>query len=275
MTDPSAPSPALSVLTFNLNNPSRERAERQLAWLSGRPEHLMVLTEAVPSKGCAFLAASFREAGFAVHFPEPGAGERGVMIVSRLPVSGNAPCAVGYLPFRAASVSIDTDSGPLDLIGLYVPSRDATPAKTERKRRFLDACQQAIPTGRLPHARIVMGDFNLLEPDHHPRYRFFQPFEYDFYTWLGSTGYRDAFRTLHPGAEEYSWVGRTGDGYRYDHAFVSTALAAHVTECGYLHEPRTTRLTDHSALTLQLSVTAPTPLLVSDPTSQPESHTLF
>jgi exodeoxyribonuclease III len=34
----------------------------------------------------------------------------------------------------------------------------------------------------------------------------------------------DAFRHLHPHACEYSWVGRTGDGYRYDHAFCSQAL---------------------------------------------------
>lgn len=85
------------------------------------------------------------------------------------------------------------------------------------------------------------------QPDHHPRYPFFRPFEYDFYRWLGEAGYRDAFRLLHPTATEYSWVGRTGDGYRYDHAFVSGALAGEVTVCAYVHESRTqTRLTDHS-----------------------------
>lgn len=268
-------SESLQVLTFNLNNPSRERAERQLAWLSQRPEHLLVLTETLPSKGCAFLAQSFRDAGFDVHFPQPDAGERGVMIVSRLPLTERQTCTADYLPFRAASVSIDTSGGSLDVVGLYVPSRDATPAKTERKRRFLDACRAGLPAGQGPHPRIVTGDFNILEPHHQPRYRFFRPFEYEFYTWLIRAGYRDAFRLLHPTTNEYSWTGRTGDGYRYDHAFVSTDLAALVAECGYVHEPRTTRLTDHSALALQLSVAAPEPLLVSDPTTRPESAVLF
>ncbi|MFI6694967.1 endonuclease/exonuclease/phosphatase family protein [Streptomyces sp. NPDC050433] len=265
----------LGVLTFNLNNPSRERAGLQLPWLADRPERVLVLTETVASKGCDFLAERFTAAGYAVSFPTPGAGERGAMIVSRLPLDGPAPCAVDYLPHRATAATIKTTGGPLDVIGLYVPSRDATPAKTERKRRFLDACRATIPPGTVPAARLVLGDFNILEPTHDPHYRFFQPFEYEFYNWLGDAGYRDAFRLLRPTAADYSWVGRTGDGYRYDHAFASTALADKVIACDYVHEPRTARLTDHSALSLQLAVTPLQPLLVSDPTATPEPETLF
>lgn len=260
----------LGVLTFNLNNPSPERAERQLAWLAARPEHVLVLTESVASKGCRLLAERFTAAGYAVDFPEPPAGERGVMIVSRLPLVGSPPCAVGYLPHRVPAVTVKTADGPLDVIGLYVPSRDATPAKTERKRRFLAACRAGFPPDGAPPARLVLGDFNLLEPTHQPHYRFFQPFEYAFYMWLGDVGYRDAFRLLHPTAAEYSWVGRTGDGYRYDHAFTSASLVDQVTECAYVHEPRIERLTDHSALALQLAVSPLETLLVSDPTATPE-----
>ncbi|GGO89618.1 hypothetical protein [Wenjunlia tyrosinilytica] len=109
-----------------------------------------------------------------------------------------------------------------------------------------------------------------------PRYPFFRPFEYDFHRWLGEAGYRDAFRLLHPAAAEYSWVGRTGDGYRYDHAFVSGALERETGGCAYVHEPRTqTRLTDHSGLSLQLSLPGAQPLLVSNPTAAPEPDTLF
>lgn len=62
-------------------------------------------------------------------------------------------------------------------------------------------------------------------------------------------------------------MGRTGDGYRYDHAHVSAPLADDVTACRYVHETRTgeERLTDHSALTVALAVHAPEPLDVKDP----------
>lgn len=256
----------VDVLTFNLNNPSRDRAGRQLAYLTARPEPVLVLTETADSAGCDLLQTRFEAAGYSVRFPHPGRGERGVMIVSRIETR---PLKVGvdYLPHRAVGVSVDTAGGPLDVIGLYVPSRDATEVKKERKRRFLEEARSALPSGQ-DAARVILGDFNVLEPAHQPRYRFFQQFEYDFYTWFAEAGYADAFRTKQWAAAEYSWVGRTGDGYRYDHAFVSLPLADQLTGCSYIHEPRTSddRLTDHSALTVQLAVTATTPRLVTDPT---------
>ncbi|MEV6804667.1 endonuclease/exonuclease/phosphatase family protein [Streptomyces sp. NPDC051132] len=255
-------------MTFNLNNPSRERAERQLRYLAGRPERVLVLTETARSAGCDFLAERFEAAGHHVSFvrPEAGTRERGVMIVSRLTaVPLHLP--VDYLPHRVAAVTVQTHAGPLDVVGAYVPSRDATEAKVTRKRRFLEALAAALPTGRTG-ARLLIGDFNILEPDHVPQYRTFQTWEYEFYTGLAAAGYADAFRLLAPEAREYSWVGRTGDGYRYDHAHVSTGLVDHVSDCRYVHEPRTgaDRLTDHSALTVSLQLTAVQPLDTTDPT---------
>jgi exodeoxyribonuclease-3 len=112
----------VDVLTFNLNNPSRERAERQLSYLASRPEQVLVLTETVASAGCEFLAQRFTAAGYDVEFPRPERGERGVMIVSRLPLS-RPDVTFDYLPHRGVAVSVETDSGPLDVIGLYVSSR--------------------------------------------------------------------------------------------------------------------------------------------------------
>ncbi|MEU6486106.1 endonuclease/exonuclease/phosphatase family protein [Streptomyces sp. NPDC046887] len=257
----------LDVLTFNLNNPSRERAERQLAYLAQRPEPVLVLTETARSAGCEFLAEALERAGYSVTFPRPpqGTRERGVMIASRLTTSP-LRLLMDYLPHRVAAVTVRTSTGPLEIVGVYVPSRDATEAKLARKRTFLEDLAAALPTGEAGH-RLVLGDFNILEPTHVPRYRSFQAWEYGFYTGLGAAGYRDAFRLLAPEALEYSWVGRTGDAYRYDHAFASGPLAARVTGCRYVHEPRTMadRLTDHSALSVELGVTATVPLTVTSP----------
>ncbi|MGW6391265.1 endonuclease/exonuclease/phosphatase [Streptomyces sp. NPDC055103] len=242
------------------------RAERQLRYLAKRPESLFVLTETAPSAGCEFLAARFERAGYSVVFPRPEVrGERGTMIVSRL-AARPLDTGVDYLPHRAVGVTVGTDRGPLDVIGLYVPSRNTTEEKTERKRRFLYTCRSQLPFAE-DAARVVLGDFNVLEPTHVPRYRFFAPFEYEFYSWFGSAGYTDAFRDQHPETLDYSWVGKTGDGYRYDHAFVSAGLVAGLRGCAYVHEPRTMpdRLTDHSALAVELSVTAVEPLPVTDP----------
>jgi exodeoxyribonuclease-3 len=267
----------LGVMTFNLNNPSRDRAERQLAYLAARLEPVLVLTETADSAGCRFLEERFTAAGYSVTFPRPEQrGERGVMIVSSLETRP-LETGVDYLPHRAVGVTVNTDEGPTDFIGLYVPSRDATPAKVERKRTFLQTCRSKLLGAEGDVRRVVIGDLNVLEPGHVPRYRFFQPFEYEFYNWFGMAGYEDAFRQLHPDVRAYSWVGKTGDGYRYDHAFVSGRLADGLRGCSYVHEPRTMtdRLTDHSALAVQLSVTATAPLPVLDPTRAEEPVALF
>ncbi|MGC0418431.1 endonuclease/exonuclease/phosphatase family protein [Embleya sp. AB8] len=258
------------MLTFNLNNPSLVRARQQVAYLAARPEQVLVLTETADSVGCNHLAERFTAAGYEVAFPRPGWRERGVMVVSRLAMRP-ASFWVDYLPHRAVAVTVDTDRGPLDVIGLYVPSRDATPEKTERKRRFLEEISTALPSGAVG-ARVVIGDLNVLERNHVPRYKVLRPFEYEFYDGLAEAGYRDAYRELHATAREYSWVGRTGDGYRYDHAHVSKLLLDTLSGCAYDHEPRTGayRLTDHSSLSISLAVAATAPLSVGDPTIEPE-----
>ena len=65
---------SLSVLTFNIGNPSPDRARRQFSWLIGRDEDVLVLTETKASAGCRMLAEEFTAAGYAVHWPGHGPG---------------------------------------------------------------------------------------------------------------------------------------------------------------------------------------------------------
>jgi exodeoxyribonuclease-3 len=224
------------------------------------------------------LAEAFTAAGYAVHWPEPGPGEYGTMIVSTVAATPDDGFGVriGYLPSRAVAVILPAPDGPLQVIGLYVPSRDASIEKTERKRKWLTACDAALAAAVSKMPTILLGDLNILEPGHRPRYPFFAPFEYDFYRALaGPHRLTDAFRRLHPDESEYSWVGRTGDGYRYDHAFCSRALRSRITACDYLHQPRADKLSDHSALTMYLTVTPPASLPTSAPAATSEPPTLF
>jgi exodeoxyribonuclease-3 len=267
----------LSFLTFNIGNPSEQRAQRQLAWLAGRPEQVLVLTETKASAGCRLLAGAFTAAGYHVAFRAPEPGEYGVMIISRVMAAADDFAAtVGYLPSRASSVTLAAPAGPVQVIGAYVPSRDASLDKTERKRKWLEAFTAAL-AGRDPTIPAVfLGDLNVIEPSHLPRYPFFVPFEYDFYRAL-STNHDlvDAFRHLHPATAEYSWVGRTGDGYRYDHAFCSDSLKTVIGDCQYLHAPRQDGLSDHSALTASFTLQPPPDLEISDPAATAAPATLF
>ena len=283
MTQPSSRQPnSLGLLTLNIGNPSPERAQRQLGWLATREEDVLVLTETRASRGCQLLADRFTAAGYTVIFPQPEPGGYGTMIISRVASQpGTWASRLDYLPARLACLALPIGNGAkVEVVGLYVPSRDATEAKIVRKCRFLEGCldafaasaAQADPAAGAP---VLLGDLNILEPDHQPHYPFFRPFEYAFYRRLADLGLVDAFRHLHPVEVEHSWVGRTGDGYRYDHAFVSKGLLDALDGCTYLHQPRHLRLSDHSALTLRLRVSGPARLVVSDPAVSPVPPSLF
>ncbi|MFD7658894.1 endonuclease/exonuclease/phosphatase family protein [Actinosynnema sp. NPDC059797] len=266
---------SLSLLTLNLGAPSLDRARRQLAWLATRPEDVLVLTETKATPGTRHLVDAFTAAGHAVTMPHHAPGELGVTIVSRLatrpdPITDH----LDHLPARAAGIVVDTDHGPLRILGAYVPSRDATPAKTERKKRWTNAFLAALDTTRGDHPTVLLGDLNVVEPDHQPPHKGqFAPFEYDFYRDLTDRcSLVDTYRHHHPDRVEHSWARRPDLGYRYDHAHTSPDLLPHLTACTYLHhtrepDPDGTRLTDHSALTVSLTLTPTHRLLTSDPTT--------
>src|SRR5205085_2213785 len=108
------------------------------------------------------------------------------MIVSKIVTAlDSLGAALDYLPARAAGVVIDTDQGPLRIVGAYVPSRDATLEKTERKKTWIDRFHQALIRTASNAPLLLLGDLNVLEPDHQPAHRGqFAQFEYAFYTGL-------------------------------------------------------------------------------------------
>jgi len=245
-----------SLFCWNIANPSIERASKQAEWLRKRSEDVLVLTEAKRSEGCMFLERYFQAYGYSVVFPKPEGKEFGVIIISKYPLTpSNFSTHVNYLQARTASTKLNLPSSELEIIAVYVPSRDSSHEKIDKKKRFLKNLGNALETAPRFSMRIFCGDLNLLESNHIPHYPFFEEWEYDFYRNLTKKyQLKDTFRHLHPLIQEYSWVGRTGDGYRYDHCFVSENLLPLLKKCYYLHEPRKIRLSDHSALITKLDL---------------------
>lgn len=180
------------------------------------------------------------------------------MILSRFPILETHTCFDEGDPFfsRLSDITIDFHGKKIGVMGLYVPSRDASPEKINRKKQF--AIQYLLYLKQIRESRdfpyVICGDLNVLERSHIPHYHNFLKWEYDFYDRFQHFGYLDAFRSLHPTLNEYSWVGRTNDGYRYDHCFLSQELISHLVKCNYVHETREIPITDHSAMTIVLEL---------------------
>lgn len=244
-----------SLFCWNIANPSIERANKQAEWLRKRPEDVLVLTEAKRSKGCIFMERYFQAYKYNVAFLKPEGKEFGVIIASKHPLmQSNFSNHIDYLQARVTSVKLNFLNNELEIIGVYVPSRNSNYEKIDRKKRFLENLTNVLKTTHQPSNQIFCGDLNILEPNHVPYYPFFKEWEYNFYRDLIKNQLKDAFRHLHPSNQEYSWVGRTGDGYRYDHCFVSENLLPLVQKCYYFHKPREIRLSDHSAIIVELNL---------------------
>jgi exodeoxyribonuclease-3 len=189
-------------------------------------------------------------------------------IVSRVPIVASlATRLTGIsLPGRVAFVHLDTEPATA-VMAVYVPSRDRSLDKTERKSRFiasLTAALERLPTEIMQNL-ILGGDYNVISRNHQPRYSGFLDFEYELLETLHRNTLIDAFEKIHPGQQAHSWIGRTGDGYRYDYLHVGSKIASQITACDYLHETRDLRLTDHAAVTLKLNINAREKLDPTDP----------
>ncbi|WP_155354190.1 hypothetical protein [Acrocarpospora macrocephala] len=245
------------MLTVNIGAAARDRAERMLGWLASRPEQVFLLTETSAGTGTTYLLDRFRQAGWAV-INTPDVGDRGAALVSQVPVVDQAwPLREVSIPGRVAAALLDTQPATY-VVALYVPSRDRSQAKTERKQIFIRSVVDAL-AGLPADYRdnlVLGGDYNVITRTHRPLHPGFLPFEFAFLEALQEHGLADAHDHCWPGSQPYSWIGRTGDGYRYDYLHVGKALADRIGSCAYLHETREQSLTDHAAQTLTLHIDA-------------------
>lgn len=257
----------LTMLTVNVGAAAVPRAEKLLEWLAGRPEHVFLLTETSSGPGTAFLLDRFRDCGYAVQHAEDLAGERGAAIISKVPIRTSASTTTNgiSLPGRLALVHLDTQPATA-VMAIYVPSRDRSLDKTERKSRFIESLTTVLE--RLPDkvrdTLVVGGDYNVISRNHQPLHSGFLDFEFGLLDTLERNAFVDAYNQAHPGKQAHSWIGRTGDGYRYDYMHVGRAIASRITACRYLHETRELQLTDHAAVSLDLDVKVPTYLKTTD-----------
>ncbi|SCG58110.1 exodeoxyribonuclease-3 [Micromonospora echinaurantiaca] len=260
----------LSVLTLNVQAAALPRARRLLAWLDARDDNLIILTETSNGPGTAYLLEQCRAAGLDVtHTPSPD-GDRGCAIVSRLPTTARPDLLAGVtLPGRAVAVTVNTESA-ITVLGLYVPSSDRAPAKVAKKRAFLTSVidgLRGLTEGQRAHL-IVGGDYNVISRNHRPRYPGFLSFEYEFLDALEQLDLADAHQRLHPTTQAHSWIGRGGNGYRFDYLHTGAALTPHLASCDYLHQPRDRQLSDHAAVAATLRLTVDHRTAVSAPLAE-------
>lgn len=248
---------AVRLLLFNAQHASPERSRRQAAWIAGQEEaDIAVLTEVSSTHGGDALVTALAEHGYAtVIAPQPQTPDYRTVIACRTADAQAMESPVAVTPHRAPAARVTVGGHDIGVLGLYVPSRGPKEHRNVAKRDFQDAVTEALPKlhPAFPNMPIIVaGDLNTIERGHQPPHKVFGAWEYAFYDSFEAAGLTDAFRHLHPDQIAHSWYGRSGNGFRFDHLFVSTRHAGHVLACDYHQEARETGLTDHAVMTLRL-----------------------
>jgi exodeoxyribonuclease III len=248
----------IRLLVFNTQHAAPARARRQAAWIASQETaDLVILTEVGPGPGGHALATALAEHGYtSVLAPESVSPDYRTMLASRGPDLLPVSSGIDVLPHRSPAATISMADRSIGLLGLYVPSRGPKNRRNENKRAFQNAVTQALPAflARYGGPVVVAGDLNVIEPGHSPHHPVFGDWEYDFYRSFSSAGLIDTYRLLHPDTAGHSWYGRSGQGYRFDHAFITRRQSDQVLACDYLHAPRQQNLTDHAAMTLTVAL---------------------
>ena len=241
----------VTVLTLNVGAASAVRAGRILAWLAARRDDVVVLTETSAGVGTALLDRGLRDLGYEVRArPWGEERDRGVLVATRLPaVAAPGERLRVTLPWRVAEVCVDV-GGPVSVVGVYVPSRDRSAAKVERKRVFIRSLLDALAAmaaserGRV----LLVGDYNTVARSHVPRLPGLMAYEYEMHEELCALGFAPAHELTGMSPAPWSWIGRTGTGYLYDYVHAGADLHVRVRSCAYLQDPRALGLTDHAAV---------------------------
>jgi exodeoxyribonuclease III len=245
----------LRGVTLNIGAAASPRAKIILDWLGRRGEDVIVLTETSRGPGTELLSAGLAERGYEIVTTPPN-DDRGVLIASRLPVRTRLCATLDVsLPWRVAAIVLDT-SPSLAVVGVYVPSRDRSPAKIARKEEFIRSFVrglESLPT-RLRQHLLIAGDYNVISRRHDPPRKGYFSYEYAMHEALERLGFASGHELGRGGRQPYSWVGRTGDGYLYDYVHVGGALHSRLETCRYVQDTRHRRLSDHAAVAFACSL---------------------
>ena len=237
----SRPIRRLRLLAWNIRQGGGTRLPRIVAAIAQHDADVLILSEYRGGDSGARLRAALAAIGYAhLTAATPPAGGNGTLIAARQPFDDGGPLTEAVPePYRIVRAYI----GPLRIYGVYMPN-------LLKKVPYWQALIAAFAAESLPAQALAIGDFNTC------RAYVDEPGAIDpcahFLDEVAAIGFCDLWRQRYPDGREFSWYSTRGNGFRIDHAFLSPALVGRTSELRYSHDERTSGLSDHSALLLDL-----------------------
>jgi exodeoxyribonuclease-3 len=231
----------MRIVTLNIRHGGGRRGEVLAAFLKSLRPDLVVLTEFRRGATGGLLQSRLSEFGLTAQASAATRpAQNSVCIASAVPME--------IVPFPALPGDehrlLMAKIGELRLIAAYFPQEEAKRPVFEHLR------VHGIPA--LSTLGVIMGDLNTGMPFQDEAGQTF--FCADAFADLLRDGMVDAWRMRNPAAREFTWYSARGNGFRIDHALCTPALDRRIQAIAYMHQCREERITDHSALMLDLTL---------------------
>jgi len=244
----------IKIIAWNIQNSSKDRANKQFRWIHDMNPDIIVLTEVTFSAGFALIKAELEMQDYDVIYQK--SDSYFTVIAIRNYKYYQEVLDISRLSERVNYIKLETPIGNIALIGVYAPTCSRDHEKILQKRKFhhelynevIDKIWRISSDTKI----IVLGDFNILEPNHNPKYEGFSNY-YKSYEQFIRKPFKDLYRYYKSETMEYSWFGQ-GMYQRLDHIFATENILPYVNKVEYLHEPRRNKFSDHSALQIELNI---------------------
>jgi len=227
----------LKILSWNILQGGGSRITGILKFIAQQNPQIIVLSEFKNNEKGKLLRNGLLQLNF-LH-----------QAVGETPNEENTVLVASKLPFHSKlfyDKNIDFNYGVVaahfssfTLYGVYLPHKK----KHQLFSLLKDEIQENTPS-------IIAGDFNSGKNFIDQKGDSFW-YEKDLIT-LEKNGMVDAFRHINGAVKVYSWFSHQGNGFRYDHTYVHSDLLAVIKNCDYIHSVREEKLSDHSAMLLEL-----------------------
>jgi len=230
----------MKVISLNIRHGGGARVPRIIEYLLAQAADVIVLTEFRENAKAPAIREALLGSGFIHTATAPTSGSsNSVGIWSR---SGFEQKANPGIEQADAHRLVSARLGRLEVHGVYFAGGKAKASLFD----YLLQLVRSAPT----QPTLVVGDFNtglFLQDESGSTF-----FCADRFGALCGGDLIDCWRSRNPRGREFTWYSHAGNGFRIDHALASSAMDRVIRDVRYDHTPRIERITDHSALIVEL-----------------------
>ncbi len=225
------------VLSWNIRQGGASRRSKIVDRIINFKPAIIVLSEFRNNDHGSFIRSKLLKSGYRFQTVSGAKSEdNSVLIASTLECDSNL-YGDKELAFRHNIIHCEFEA--FNILGAYLPHK--------KKHNLFEKLHDI---SQLDKPGILTGDFNTGINGVDQKGNSFW-YEDDLVKFT-KNGYSDAFRHIYKDKIEYSWFSHQGNGYRYDHFYISNDLLPLVKDCYYLHDWREEGLSDHSPMVLEL-----------------------